>query len=176
MNEYYERLIQSVKGAIERTYGNLIMFYRQFENSIIEIESVVNTRPLNYLDKSHDGPIETPADFFSLTFAAIPINAEIEANDDLLTQMWKSSQRRPEQFWKDWSDHYLAALRDRDDQLKGRVQNSQEAPNPGDIVLMIDPSQKAGRTEFCSSTVRCMTRNIHDKKITFFNNSKLWDG
>lgn len=142
MGGVYERVVQDVKRAMDRTYGGIILFHRQFETTILEIEGMLNVRPLTYVDRSLDSPLITPAQFLSLRFPAVPLANEQQPEDSHIHRLWRCSQQYLKQFWNNWSNQYLLQLRNRDDRLKNRTRGSTHPPAPGDIVLIADPEKR----------------------------------
>lgn len=142
MGGMYERLIQSIKTALEKTYGNIILLDRQFETTMIEIEGVINSRPISYVDREPDSPIVSPNDFLTATHIAIPMQDNLRNEDDLLKKLWRSSQTYLNEFWKHWANHYLLLLRERNDQFKNSRRAANKDPQKGDVVVMVDTTKK----------------------------------
>jgi hypothetical protein len=49
---FWERMVRSVKDLLRRSNGRACLAYDELEASLIEIESVINARPLNYIVKA----------------------------------------------------------------------------------------------------------------------------
>lgn len=142
MGGLYERLIQTVKVAFEKTYGSKTLMSRQFDTAMVEIEAIVNSRPIAYVDTDPDSPVLTPNDFLMAKYVAIPIKNETQNDDDTIKKLWKSSQAYLDEFWKAWANQYLLLLRDRNDQLPRQNRTSKYRPQKGDVVVMQDFTKK----------------------------------
>ncbi len=46
---FWERMVRSVKDLLRRTNGRACLLYDELEVNLIEIESVINARPLSYM-------------------------------------------------------------------------------------------------------------------------------
>lgn len=146
MGGAYERLVGVTKDAFKRTYSEQTVNEREFSTAIVEIEAVLNTRPIAYVDKELDSQLLTPNHFLRVKFPAIPINVEERDQHKLSTKerllsYWKATERDLNIFWRVWSDQYLLSLRE----IRNKATKStSKMPKVGDIVLMVDPAQKRG--------------------------------
>lgn len=68
-----EGMIGTVKRAFKQTFGDVIMLVHQFKTTMMEIEGIINSRPILYVDTDSDSPILAPSDFLAATFTAIII-------------------------------------------------------------------------------------------------------
>ncbi|KAK7571949.1 hypothetical protein V9T40_014421 [Parthenolecanium corni] len=142
MGGAYERLIQEVKKSFERTYSPLILSDRKFEIALIEIEGILNSRPITYVDKEAETELITPNDFLQTRYPAIPFDHTRALTGAELTAAWRASEEYLEQFWRDWAERYLREIRERRDVMPNPRLTEDRAPMVGEVVLMIDPSQK----------------------------------
>ena len=63
---FWERMVRSVKDLLRRSNGRACLAYDELEASLIEIESVINARPLNYIGEGADDPLPiTPNQFLN---------------------------------------------------------------------------------------------------------------
>ena len=156
---FYERLVGTTKMALKKSIGKLHLSLTQLQTVITEIESVVNSRPLVYVDNEIENEIITPAHFLSLNpKTGTPILKQIDDDDDIndpdyqneelttaqkLLETWKKGNRHLEQFWKVWKDQYLLNLRERNQKYNKhpRIQNRNEA-KIGDIVQVKEPTPR----------------------------------
>ena len=67
MAGFYEKLVGITKRALRKTLGNNCLTEKQLETVIVEVETVVNTRPLVYVDDDiNSSTMMTPSHFLSL--------------------------------------------------------------------------------------------------------------
>ena len=142
MGGAYERMIQTVKHAFETVYGKLVLDAEQFEISMIEVEAVVNSRPISYVDREAETELITPNDFLCVRHPVIPVNWKEVTPRTPLCELWKKSEQYLEEFWRAWSENYLLAIRERREPMPSGRRDNQKIPKPGELVLMIDPSHK----------------------------------
>ena len=57
---FFERMVRSVKRCLKKTLGNARVTYEEFETALIEVEGILNARPLTYLYEDLEEPL-TPA-------------------------------------------------------------------------------------------------------------------
>ena len=155
MGGFYERLVGITKTALKKTIGKLYLTHTQLQTIITEVEAVINSRPLVYVDDDLENEIITPNHFLPLnikngTPELIRNNEDDYKNDPdyqneelttahKLLQTWKKGNKHLEQFWKVWKDGYLLNLRERNQlfQKHPRIQ-AKKCPKIGDIVQIED--------------------------------------
>ena len=52
---FWERLIQSVKWCMKKSLGRTTLSYDELNTLLVEIESVIKSRPLTYVKDDQDG-------------------------------------------------------------------------------------------------------------------------
>lgn len=122
MGGFYERLVGTTKMALKKSIGRLHLTRTQLQSIINEIEGVVNSRPLVYVDNDLENQIITPMHFLSLNVKnGTPrisnqddedspndpehYNEEMTRTQKLL-ETWKKGNKHLEQFWQSWKDNY----------------------------------------------------------------------
>lgn len=146
MGGAYERLVGVTKDAFKRTYSEQTVNEREFTTAIVEIEAVINNRPIAYVDKDLTSQLLTPNHFLRVKFPAIPIDVQPRDQRNLSTKerllaYWKATEQDLNIYWRIWSEQYLLALTE----VRNRTAKTENrSPKVGDIVLMIDPNQKRG--------------------------------
>lgn len=96
MGRAYERLIQTVKNAPKR-YHEITLSDRQLITVFTEIEGIVNTPSLTYIDQEIDTKILTLNHFLQIKYPAIPLtvsglNEQETANRLKVLQLWKKGK------------------------------------------------------------------------------------
>ena len=144
----YERLIGLMEKVMKKSIGKGVLSDTEFENFVIRVESVLNTRPIVQL---HDDSCDVlrPIDFLQPRLSMInenPHNLEIykgsKKRDNTVSDMRKLFRRTEEtldKFWKLWNNQYLNCLRERigKSHKQGKF-STKRIPKVGEIVLLKD--------------------------------------
>ena len=126
---FYERLVGLTKRALKKAVGKTCLTEKQLVTILAEVEAVVNSRPLVYVDDDINSVhVLTPSDFLSMNpNHVIPDSissfkdGDIQDTDytegkvsttDKLLDIWKSGQRKLNEFWNLWKNDYLLSLRE----------------------------------------------------------------
>ncbi|XP_018364037.1 PREDICTED: uncharacterized protein LOC108761807 [Trachymyrmex cornetzi] len=130
----WEAAVKSVKRHLKIAMKDLIFTYEEYYTLLVEIESVLNSRPLTALsaDPNDLNPL-TPAHF--LIGAPLQGIAEwnyLETQTNHLTR-WKHIQKICQHFWQRWQKEYLHQL-----QTRTRWQKGNDQVEKGDLVLLIE--------------------------------------
>ena len=156
MGGFYERLIGITKTALKKSVGRLSLTNIQLQTTLSEIEAIVNSRPLIYLEDDVNSPIITPQHFLSInTKNGSPTIGDMDERNDPdylhqkmdssteLLETWKKGNRYLDQFWDVWKSHYLTSLRERSQIFNkhASIQSAQE-PNIGDVVQIKDTTSR----------------------------------
>ena len=133
-NGLSERLVQSVKRALRKILGSCTLTFDGFVTTIIEIEAIINDRPLATIDDAQMLPI-TPAQLVAgrpLTALADPPNSK-DVNEQLdFPQMWWKRRLMLNGFWKRWNHDYLLQL----SPLRKWKRSDEDLLNIGDVVVI----------------------------------------
>lgn len=110
----FERMIKSVKMCLRKAVGKTSLTQEQLETTLIEIEGVINSRPITFVHTHHEEPNPlTPAHFLlgerpsSLPAVRLPQ----QLNRDYIVRRFNYRQKLLNQFWKRWTKEYLLNLR-----------------------------------------------------------------
>ena len=164
----YERLIGLVKRALRKSLERARVSGEQLSTLLIEVESVLNSRPLTAISTDADGTdvvVLTPMHFlnpqrpFGISIAAIPSSQSTDdteysphGNDSAqqVIQLWKRHQNQLNHFWKIWSTDYLDMLQQRSDHH--HKQSARTTTNiqlkPGDVVIIHEDDQPRAQWRF----------------------------
>ena len=141
---FWERIIGLTKQAVKKTLGRAFITQNQLETVIVEIEAMLNNRPLTYVssDLSDPEPL-TPSDIlYGRRIQSIPFH--LEDPEDLSDPLFTSSKdlRRSvdkqkhliQQFWQRWKREYLTGLRE----FHKASGNNKQVIQRGDVVIVQD--------------------------------------
>lgn len=143
----YERLVQSCKRALQRTFGRFVMSYDELATALAEVEAAINLRPLTYVSDAEGAPIPLrPIDFIqentrlrAYPGPVGPLGQKREEPHLQLNRLWAERQAKSEEIWQRWAKEYLLVLREKAgwNHRKGRLL-TKRAPVVGEVVLIED--------------------------------------
>ncbi|XP_017793544.1 PREDICTED: uncharacterized protein LOC108575292 [Habropoda laboriosa] len=116
----WEAAVKSFKNHFKRVAGSTLFTFEDMNTLIIEIEAVLNSRPLTPLSSDpNDFLVLTPAHFLigeSLT--SLPERDVRDINTNRLSS-WQHIQQMKQHFWARWHKEYLNELHNRTKWTKG---------------------------------------------------------
>ncbi|XP_055615149.1 uncharacterized protein LOC129761452 [Toxorhynchites rutilus septentrionalis] len=130
----WEAAVKSAKTHLKRIAGTAKLTFEELATVLIEIEAVLNSRPLFTVSRDPADPqVITPAHFLigrPLIALAEPSLENVKATR---LDRWQHLQLMREHFWRAWTRDYLNTL-------QPRKKNLRTMPNlrPGMIVLLHD--------------------------------------
>ena len=129
------RLIQSVKRTLSEFQLPRRPTEEELKNALIEVEGILNTRPLTHVPIEDDAAAAlTPNHWLLGSSDGFKPWAELDDNSIGLSRGWHLSQQIANQFWKRWVREYLP-------EITRRSKWHQMVPpiKEGDIALIVDP-------------------------------------
>ncbi|XP_073955010.1 uncharacterized protein [Choristoneura fumiferana] len=174
---FYERLVALVKHCMKRTLQKNLLNDSQLLTIIKEIEAVLNTRPLTFVDAEQDHILK-PSDFLAMSKCLTP---DVDCNDltlqgtvtktDLISS-WKRGLKILEEFKSMFVNRYLPSLRERyknspkEPRVKAKLK-----PKIGQVVQIKGDtsnrhSWKVGRLMEVSESGRTAKVKIGNKEYT----------
>lgn len=121
-----------MKHHLKRVVGNLCLTYEELNTVTVQIEGILNSRPLLSANSS-DCEYLTPAHF--LIGTALTSYPEVDLTDVSVNRLkfWNLCTKLKQDFWKVWSNDYLT-------QLQSRPKWKYPQPNlkEGDLVIVKD--------------------------------------
>ncbi|PFX11629.1 hypothetical protein AWC38_SpisGene24559 [Stylophora pistillata] len=140
---FWERLVKSVKTPPKKVLGRATLNFEQLRTLIVEIESVINARPITYVyddTNSISYPL-TPSDLVygrRVTITPNSAHHEIISTHQSLTRRARHHKNLLQQVTTQWRKEYLTSLREQSNpRNKGNV--AQEV-SVGDLVLLKNDS------------------------------------
>ena len=143
---FYERLIRIVKESLKKSLGNAKLTYEELETVLIEIESVINCRPLTYLFEDEAEEALTPSHLVLgrrlISEVSKPEQSNVKQSQQSLNGRYRYLQTIIEHYWKRFSKEYLLELHQH--HLNVHKGNYEELCKLllGDVVLIKDDSFK----------------------------------
>ncbi|XP_062541184.1 uncharacterized protein LOC134209208 [Armigeres subalbatus] len=135
MGGAWERLIRSVKQNLERLQCSRLPTHEVLENTFMEIENIVNSRPLTNIPiDGDDSPVLTPNHFLLGSANGLRSWVPLDDNPTLLRNSWKHSQQLANVFWKQWIRNYLPTITRRTKWF-----SPAKPIAVGDLVIIVDP-------------------------------------
>nr|XP_012235935.1 PREDICTED: uncharacterized protein LOC105680081 [Linepithema humile] len=133
---HFEELWEAAVKAMKRHLNTrgLALTYEEYNTLLVEIEAVLNSRPLTPLSSnSNDLLALTPTHFLIGNSLSEPVqNNFVDVPENRLSR-WQHLQKIRQHFWKRWHREYLQTLQTRSKWFSG-----QKSVEPGDMVLMKD--------------------------------------
>ena len=116
-----------------RTIGKPQLTWAELEEVILDIEIILNNRPLTYIEEEIDYPILALNSLISGRDINFPDAAPHESESETITKRYKYVKRCKEALWKRWKHEYLLALREKRN-LKNKGKTFRI--NVGDVVMI----------------------------------------
>ncbi len=151
---FFERLIKSTKRCLRKIVGQGKLYYDELRTVLVEVEAVINSRPLTYLSAENlDEPL-TPSHFLcGRRILSLPDDlSEQDVNEEEFTLTQPDLSRRLRylamlnQFWKRWKEEYFLELRDAHRRHGGKY--DAVPPAVGDVVLVEDEDKPRSLWKF----------------------------
>lgn len=107
----WEAAVKSFKHHLIRTVGDTLLTFEQLETYIVEIEAILNSRPICPMSSDpNDFQALTPGHFLiGGPLTSFPQLNLLDINTNRLSA-WENSQKLRQHFWKRWHKEYLHQL------------------------------------------------------------------
>ena len=140
----WERLVRSVKRCLRKVIGRAALNYEELVTLLVEIESIINSRPITYVYDDTEGvsyPL-TPAELLygrSTTRTSNGRHFEIISTNETLTKRANYHRKLLQNFTKRWKNEYLLAIREA---LSSTITSEKPNIEVGDVVVLKDDQTK----------------------------------
>ncbi|XP_055601262.1 uncharacterized protein LOC129750077 [Uranotaenia lowii] len=136
MGGAWERLIRSVKQNLAKLNPNHRPNDETLENMLIEIENIVNSRPLTHVPIDDDSSeVLTPNHFLVGSSNGLKPWVPFDDSAIAVRKSWQLSQTMANVFWRRWVHDYLPTLTRRHKWFENT-----KPIEVGDITVIVDPN------------------------------------
>ena len=140
MGGIWERLVASVKRALRVVLGRQVVTDEVLSTALVEVEYVVNSRPITYCSGDADDPEPLTPNHFLLGSPELYLPPGSTDDSALLSKRrWKHAQVIANHFWTRWRKEYLPNLMRREKWALGTGDIE-----VGDVVMMVDDQAPRG--------------------------------
>ena len=133
---FWERLVQTVKRSLRKVLFRASVTYEELQTTIIDVEGIINSRPLTYAYDNDVEEILTPSHLLLgrrlLSTFEEPFDGGSAVNNAVLTKRMRYLKSLSEHYWKRFRDEYLLELRSRHSQ----GQDPERTAEVGEIVVL----------------------------------------
>ncbi|XP_075162909.1 uncharacterized protein LOC142235544 [Haematobia irritans] len=136
MGSAWERLVRSVKVVLYKIMPSRYPTDELLLSMLIEVENVINSRPLTYVPVDEDTEEAlTPNHFLTGSSNGLKPMSTLDDSGVLLKRNWLISQQYGNIFWKKWLAEYLPSLT-----CRTKWHEKSKPLGQGDLVIIVDPS------------------------------------
>eukprot|EP00794_Sanderia_malayensis_P013528 gene13528-biopygen10795 len=129
----FERMISIVKTALYKSIGSAKLSFNELQETLLDIQVVMNNRPLTYCEDDVELPTLTPniLIFGKHNYLLDEDASEVESGD--LRRRAKYLEKCKRALWNRWHTEYIRALRERHNAL---CSGTETQLREGDVVLV----------------------------------------
>ncbi|XP_074641173.1 uncharacterized protein LOC141898925 [Tubulanus polymorphus] len=136
----WERLVRTVKVALKSVLRGRSFFENVLRTTLIEVEAVVNSRPLTYISsKPQDYTPLTPNHFLHGGATSITPQGVFHEREISSRKRWRQSQVLADHVWQRWLSEYLPSLT-----VRGKWFTENRNVRKGDLVLLVEKDVPRG--------------------------------
>ena len=137
----WEAAVKSFKHHLKRVIKNQLLTYEQINTLLIEIEAILNSRPLYTLSVDPNDPMAiTPAHLLiGRPFNTLPEKSFLSVPDNRLSS-YNFIVKARQDFWAKWHKEYLNEL-----QTRQKWHTSTAELKPGMVVILTDDIKNCAR-------------------------------
>ena len=149
----FERMVKSTKRCLRKMVGRANFSTDELLTAVVEIEAVINSRPLSYISSTdYEEPL-TPSHLVVgrrllnlpdyLGHICDPGDEDFEVNASQLTKRVKHLASVLNHFWKRWRSEYLNELRE-SHRYSAKKTPARSSVSKGDVVIVHDDTLPRG--------------------------------
>ena len=126
-------MVGLVKSVLHKSLGKVLLTWDEFLEVLLNIETILNNRPLSYVEDDEEMPILTPNVMAFGQPNHVPEGDVTEIEEGYLRKRAKYLKKCKDNIWTRWQDEYLRGLRERHDLTHTRKQNNLKV---GDVMMI----------------------------------------
>ena len=147
----WERMVRSVKRCLRKIIGRASLTFDEISTNLVEVESVINSRPITYVYDDTDGISYalTPSHLiYGRRILDDPNDSlfEIVSTQESLTRRAKYHRKILNDFSRRWKEEYLSSLREI---VSSKKLDVKPQVSVGDIVVLYDEQSKRNFWKIC---------------------------
>eukprot|EP00794_Sanderia_malayensis_P001273 gene1273-biopygen494 len=139
---WFERMVSIVKAALYKIVGAAKINYKELQDAILEIQLVLNNRPLTCCEDDIVLPMLTPNMLIFGKSNYLPLENPSNIDDKDLRKRARYLRKCKDALWKRWQGEYLRALRERHNVMHKVTQRELEI---GDVVTIKGDEKNRGQ-------------------------------
>ena len=138
---FFERMVGTVKRCLKKVIGKARLDFDELQTILIEVESIVNSRPITYVyDELESEPLTPSHLLYGHRLAMLPDKRDPELGDQNVnfSKRYRYLVTKISHFWNRWHQEYLVDLREQHKIVEGRAPSIMI----GDMVLLKEDNVK----------------------------------
>ena len=110
---FYERPVGVTKTVLYKTMGKAKLRFRELETMLVQVEGVLNNRPLTYQREDLEEEVITPNHLIYETALPTIDEHDSDSNEEIpLNKKVRYLQIKKQHLWKRWTKEYIFSLRE----------------------------------------------------------------
>ncbi|KAK7880057.1 hypothetical protein WMY93_033275 [Mugilogobius chulae] len=131
----WEREIRSIKSALKSTLGSQVVSSEILQTVLIEIEGVLNSKPLGYVSSDLADPVPITPNLLLMGRLDPSLPQVVYHDSELIGRRhWRTCQVLADRFWTQFLRHYLPTL-----QTRSKWQRDTSPIQVDTVVMIVDP-------------------------------------
>ena len=139
-------MVKEIKRCLRKTLGTAFLSFDELSTVLVEVEHILNSRPLIYYsDEDLDEPL-TPSHLFHgrriLSLPDVPISnlVELKVSNSVITRRMEYLSTLLSRYWNQWRRYYLFDLCERH-KLTWKKMGGTFEISVGDVVIVYEEKQ-----------------------------------
>ncbi len=162
---FFERMIKSTKRCLKKTLGKACLTYEELLTVLIEVECILNSRPLTYLYPDDLEEPLTPSHLINgRRMLSLPdvtrSGIDNSSTRETVTKRARYLQKLMDHFWNRWRRECIPTLRE---SHKLKLNSTGETMQIGDVVSMNLFHVRNGGWESCMNSLTESTRRREEQ-------------